>query len=221
MGLGKHRNFEAICALPEIAERWQEHYERSEIWLDIDGIYADFQPIQLNCLADYVYLIPGNLETVAVLCSMRIKIATTTGYFTEAFELCKAEAARRGYVPDSNVCTPQVHAGHPEPWMVFQDMANTSLYPAEAVVKVDDTRSDFEEGLNAGEWTVSVTRSSNEIGLSQASLDTIPAEEQGRLLAKAHETLTRTGTHYLINTITELLTVVEDIKQRLSRGEHP
>ena len=175
----------------------------------------------MQCLADYAELIPGTLETVAFLRKHNILIGSTTGYFTEAMELLKTEAAKRGYVPDSSVCATQVRAGRPEPWMVLQNMFNTGIFPPEAVVKVDDTKPGIEEGLNARAWAIGVAKTGNEVGLNLEEISALPPETLDPLLQKARIELARMGAHYVVDTIAELPAVIEDINCRLARGERP
>jgi phosphonoacetaldehyde hydrolase len=188
---------------------------------DIDEVYADFQPLQMQCLVDYAELIPGTLEAVAALRLQGIRIGSTTGYFTQAMELLKEEAARRGYSPDSSVCATQVRAGRPEPWMVFQNMINLGIYPPEAVVKVDDTRPGIEEGINAGAWTIGLAKTGNELGLSLEEIKATPPGKLEAMLDKARGELRRVGTHYVVDSIADVPWVVEDINRRLARGEKP
>ena len=173
MGLHKRDHIKAISQQEEVAALWQEVHGRPITEQDIDEMFADFQPLQLQCLADYADLIPGTLETVAALRERGIRIGSSTGYFTEAMDLLKEEAARRGYVPDSSVCATQVPAGRPQPWMVMQNMMNTRIYPPEAVVKIDDTKPGIGEGLNAGTWTIGLAKTGNEVGLNLEEINAL------------------------------------------------
>jgi len=221
MGLHKRDHIKAISQIEEVAEAWKKAHGRPVTEQDVDAMFADFQPLQLACLADYADLIPGTLETVAALRERGIAIGSTTGYFTEAMELIKKEAARRGYVPDSSVCATQVPAGRPHPWMVLQNMFNTGIYPPEAVVKVGDTKPDIGEGLNAGVWTVGLAKTGNEMGLNREEIEALDAETRERKLAQAREGLARSGAHYVVDTIADLLPVIDDVDARLARGERP
>ena len=51
-----------------------------------------------------------------------------------------------------------VATGRPTPAMIYQNMVNMDVYPAQAVVKVDDTTSGIVAGLNAGCWTVGIAK---------------------------------------------------------------
>jgi phosphonoacetaldehyde hydrolase len=221
MGLGKREHIQAICQQSEVASEWQRAHGSVVSVQDIEEMYREFQPIQMQCLADYAELIPGALEAVAALRIKGIRIGTTTGYFTEALELVVEAAARQGYIADSNVCVSQVRAGRPEPWMLIQNMVNLGIYPPAAVVKVDDTPPGIAEGLNAGAWTVGLARTGNEVGLSLEDSTTATPAELEALLGKARETLRRAGAHTVVDSIADVPGVVEDINRRLARGEKP
>jgi phosphonoacetaldehyde hydrolase len=221
MGLDKRQHIEAISQQSEVASKWQEVNGRPVSKQDIDEMYTEFQPLQMQCLADYADLIPGTLEAVAALRLQGIRIGSTTGYFTEAMELVKDEAARRGYIPDSSVCAAQVRAGRPEPWMLTQNMVNLGIYPPEAVVKVDDTGPGIAEGLNAGTWTIGLAKTGNELGLSLEEIHATPPAQLEALLVKARDELRRMGAHYVVDSIADVPGVVEEFNMRLERGEKP
>lgn len=221
MGLHKRDHIKAISQQPEVARKWEDVHGRPVSEMDIDAMFTDFQPLQMQCLADYADLIPGTLETVAELRRQGIVIGSTTGYFTEAMDLLKIEAARRGYVPDSSVCATQVRAGRPEPWMVLQNMINTGIYPPEAVVKIDDTKPGISEGLNAGAWAIGLAKTGNEVGLNQAEISQLdPATLENRLHIARNE-LARMGAHYVVDSIADVPEVIQEINQRLRRGDRP
>lgn len=221
MGLHKRDHIKAISQMAPVAEKWQQAHGKPITEQDIDGMFADFQPLQLQCLADYAELIPSALETVAALRERDILIGSTTGYFTAAMELLKEEAAKRGYVPDSSVCATQVPAGRPAPWMVLQNMFNTGVYPPEAVVKVDDTKPGIAEGLNAGTWTIGLAKTGNEVGLNLAEVNALPPETLARMVETARAGLAMMGAHYVIDSIAGVPAVIDDINERLARGERP
>jgi phosphonoacetaldehyde hydrolase len=86
---------------------------------------------------------------------------------------------------------------------------------------VGDTIVDVEEGHNAGMWTVSILRSGNEVGLSEQQLEALPPAERDRLLAAARQRLEAAGPHYIIDTVFDLMPVIDTISSRISRGERP
>jgi len=222
MGMHKRDHIRAIAQTEEVTEAWRKKYGRDWTEKDVEDMFQnEFKPLQLECIARYSQLIPGTVDAVKQLRTKGIKIGSTTGYFEEAMKILKEEAARQGYVPDSSVCATQVPAGRPYPWMVFQNMFNLQLFPPEAVVKVGDTLLDVEEGLNAGTWTVGLAKTGNEIGLNEQEISQLPPEQLRKKLARARERLYKAGAHYVVDTIAEVPQVVEDIEERLRRGDRP
>ena len=92
---------------------------------------------------------------------------------------------------------------------------------ARAAVKVGDTESDILEGLNAGMWSVGVSATGNEVGMSAEEWEALPEEERIRLAAKACEKLRAAGAHYVVERLALLDPVLEEIDSRLVAGERP
>jgi len=222
MGLRKIDHIRAILEQDEVAELWQKVHGREGTEEDVRNMFErDFVPLQIECIGDYAGLIPGTLEAISKLRNRGIKIGSTTGYFTEAMEICHREAKKQGYVPDSNVCASDVPAGRPEPWMVYGNMQQLRIFPPEAVVKVDDTKPGIEEGLNARVWTIGLSKTGNEVGLNEEELAQLPEEVVCRKIEAAEEGLRKTGAHYVVESIADVPEVVLKIEERLKRGESP
>jgi phosphonoacetaldehyde hydrolase len=221
MGAHKKVHIRKISQIPAVAKRWEEVHGRPCSEEDVEKMFADFIPLQLNCLADYADLIPGTLETVEAMRQRGLKIGSTTGYTGEMMDLLQQEASSRGYVPDATVCATDVPAGRPEPWMCLVNAQKLGVYPMEAVVKIGDTLPDIDEGLNAGMWTIGLARTGNEMGLIETEIEALPQAEYDRRMARAYERMYHTGAHYVVDGITDVLPCLDDIERRLVRGERP
>jgi phosphonoacetaldehyde hydrolase len=184
-------------------------------------MYAEFIPLQVESIGDYADPIPGVLETVAALRERGIKIGSNTGYNREMMDVLVPAAAAAGYQPDEFVCSNDVPVGRPAPWGALENARRMNAYPISAIVKVDDTPTGVEEGLNAGMWTVAVTETGNEVGLSLEDLQALDPEERRRRSEVAARKLARAGAHYVISGVGELLPCVDDIERRLAGGESP
>jgi phosphonoacetaldehyde hydrolase len=136
-------------------------------------------------------------------------------------EVLLPEAAQRGYAPDATVCASDVRAGRPEPWMCLRNADKLGVYPLEACVKIGDTVPDIEEGLNAGMWTIGLAKSGNELGMNEQEIAALPADRLQACLERATWRLAAAGAHYVVDTIADVLPVVERIQQRLAAGERP
>jgi phosphonoacetaldehyde hydrolase len=221
MGLHKCDHIRAIARMPMIAARWKAAHDRSPSEADVAAMYEEFIPLQLKVLADYAQLIPGTVETVRELRGRGIKIGSTTGYNRQLMDVLVPEAVWHGFRPDSIVCVSDVPAGRPEPWMALRSAMQLRAYPPALVVKVGDTVPDIEEGLNAGMWTVGVALTGNELGLTAEELATLSQDELETRRERAHLHLAGAGAHYVIDGISNLPPVLDDIEERLADGEHP
>lgn len=95
------------------------------------------------------------------------------------------------------------------------------VYPVSACVKVGDTVADIAEGLNAGMWTVGLTRTGNELGLSPAEEAALPRAELERRLLAASERLLAAGAHYTVEGPAELPAVIDSINRIAACGHRP
>jgi phosphonoacetaldehyde hydrolase len=221
MGAHKKVHIRKISQMDGVAERWQAAHRRRPTEDDVEAMFQDFVPLQLACLADYADLIPGTLEAVKAFRGRGLKIGSSTGYTTEMMAILMAEAKRRGYEPDSTVCAAQVPFGRPEPWMCLQNAMNLRIYPMEAIVKVGDTLPDIEEGLNAGMWTIGLAKTGNELGLNEAEIARLEPEVLRMKLDRAYQRMHQTGAHYVVDSISDVLPILDQIEARLARGERP
>jgi phosphonoacetaldehyde hydrolase len=221
MGAHKRVHIHKITQLDAVRQRWREAHDRLPDEGDVDAMFAEFVPLQLECLSTYSDLIPGTLETVAQLRARGIRIGSTTGYTTEMTAINLRDAARQGYEPDSTVSASEMPAGRPYPFMCLQNAINLQVDCVQACVKVDDTIPGVEEGLNAGMWSIGLAVSGNEVGLSLAEWEALPPDEQAHRRERAYRRMLQSGAHYVVDTIADLMPCIDDIELRLRRGERP
>jgi phosphonoacetaldehyde hydrolase len=88
-------------------------------------------------------------------------------------------------------------------------------------VKIGDTPSDVQEGLNAGMWTIGITRTGNEAGLTEEEWNSATVPERAAVVARARQRLLDAGAHYLVESAGECLDTIDEIAGRLSSGERP
>jgi phosphonoacetaldehyde hydrolase len=221
MGLMKKDHLRLILNRPSVAQAWQQLKGMPPTEADVERLFAVFTSLQTEILRQYTIPIRGLLETITDLRRRQLKIGSTTGYLRDMMDSIVPEAQKQGYCPDALVCPDDVPVGRPYPWMIFQNLIQLQVYPAEAVVKVGDTLPDIEEGLNAGLWTVGLALSGNLLGLTEGELAALPAEELAEKRAAIAKQLYQSGAHYVIDGIWDLPPVLDDIQLRLARGERP
>src|SRR5262245_9522299 len=221
MGLPKWDHIKALVSHPDIAARWQRAHGKPPTDADVDRIYEVFVPLNTRIVTDYADLIPGTAETVASLRERGLKIGSTTGYTREIMEPLLPLARAQGYVPDNLVCAGDLAAGRPTPLMMYKCFVDLGVWPAHAVVKVDDTVPGIAEGLAAGCWTVGVAMSGNALGLSLEQVNTLSEIDRSKRRTEAMRELVLGGAHYVVDTIADLPPVLDVIEGRLARGERP
>lgn len=206
---------------PSISLRWEAANKVKPSRELLEQLYAEFTPLQREVLTGYCDVIPGVPQVTQELRSRGIKIANTTGFDRGMMvELIKL-AAQGGYSPDVWVCPDEVGKGRPAPWMAFHAARQLDVYPMSTFVKVGDTAADVAEGHAAGMWVVSVIRSGNEVGLSEVELAAMPASEREARFSAARARLAACGPHYFIDSVADLMPIIDEISARIVRGELP
>ena len=223
MGLRKDLHIKAMIEIPSVRERWKSIHGAYPEQADVDRMFADFVPMQLDCLPQYTGLLPGVAEVTQKMQKDGIKLGVSTGFIRAMVDVLEAAAKKQGFNPDATVAGDEVENGaRPKPFMVYRNLDLMNVHPIQAVVKVDDTTSGVGEGLEAGCWTVGVARYSNYMDISTiAEAESMPDKEIARRLNYTRDLLRRTGAHYVLDSIVELPEVIDDINQRLARGEKP
>jgi phosphonoacetaldehyde hydrolase len=221
MGMAKWDHIHAIGALPRIAAQWQARHGRPFTGADVDALYEEFTPMNAAVIPDHADFIPGALDTVAALRARGLKIGSTTGYNRPIMAVVSRLAAEGGYIPDNLVCAGDLSAGRPSPLMMYRCFAELGVWHPHTVIKVDDTGVGLDEGRHAGCWTVGVAISGNACGLSLAEWQALSPAEQAPLRAAATAQLHADGAHHVIDSVADLLPLVDAIAARVHAGERP
>jgi phosphonoacetaldehyde hydrolase len=221
MGAHKRVHIQRITELDSVRRRWQEAHGRAPNDDDVSAMFAEFVPLQLECLSTYSALIPGTLQAVAELRRRGIKIGSTTGYLTEMMKINLRDAKRQGYEPDATVCAADVPAGRPYPYMCLQNVIKLGVSTVQACVKIDDTVPGVEEGLNSGMWTIGLAVSGNEVGMTLEQWQRLPENEKRVKRERAHTRMWQCGAHYVVDSIADIMPCIDDIQARIHRGEAP
>lgn len=221
MGQHKRDHIAAVLAMPRIAAQWRTAHGSDPSESDTDRLYAEAIPLQLECLPRFATPIPGMLDLACRLAAAGVPIGSTTGYNTEMLATLAAESARAGYCPAVRVSADEVPKGRPAPYMCWEALMRLGAWPAHAAVKVGDTPSDMRAGRNGGLWTIGVTLTGNEVGLTEAQLCELPFSERRRLVGRARRRLMDAGAHQVVDGVHALLPTLLDVARRIERGSRP
>ena len=96
---------------------------------------------------------------------------------------------------------------------VFRE--DIAIPSTDCVLKYGDTIADIKEGINAKVWTVGVILGSNELGLTQEEVSSLPADELEARKADVRRRMLAAGAHYVVDTIAELPAVIAEINRKL------
>ncbi|WP_223596023.1 phosphonoacetaldehyde hydrolase [Pseudomonas sp. A-R-19] len=221
MGMGKWDHIRTLCDQPQIAERYRAAFDRLPTDDDVTALYERFMPLQIEKIALHSALIPGALEAIATLRDKGLKIGSCSGYPAVVMEKVVELARQNGYVTDHVVATDEVPNGRPYPAQALANVIALGISDVAACVKVDDTWPGILEGRSAGMWTVALTCSGNALGLTYDEYKNLSAAVLAEERARIIKIFEDSRPHYVIDTIVELPAVIEDINQRLARGELP
>jgi len=219
MGLAKKDHVRKLLEEPEVKQQWRALRNAVPQERDVDAIYAGFEPQMMEVLSASV--ISGVADAVEAMRARGMKIAGTTGYTRSMLDRLEVLAATQGYRTDRSLAPEDAGGGRPYPWMCYRLAIDLRIYPLSSCVKIGDTESDIQEGLNAGMWTIGVTRSGNTVGLSEADWLQLDPREQAKLLACAEQELRAAGAHYTAETVAHALPLLDEIERRITNGECP
>jgi phosphonoacetaldehyde hydrolase len=221
MGLFKKDHVRRILTLPHVDQEWRKQKGRPASEEDVEALFVEFCSLQMEILAEHSQLIEGIAGLAQRLRARDLKLGSTTGYTRPMLQLLEECAGKQGYRPDLALCPDDVGGGRPHPWMCLRIALDFRLTSMAAAVKVGDTASDIHEGLNAGLWTVGVTATGNEVGLSAAQLAALKPGDYSHCVNIARDKLIGAGAHFVIDNATELEPILEQIDHRLAAGERP
>ncbi len=205
MGLPKWDHIHAMMQVPEIAQAWRDRHGASPSNADIDRVHAVFVPMNEAVIADYATLVPGAKQTYDELRALGLKIGSTTGYTRSIMNRVLPLAAAQGYAPDNLVCADDMPHGRPTPMNMYRCFVELDVWPARAVLKVDDTVPGIAEGVAAGCLTVGLALSGNEAGLTPEQFATMTEAEKAPIRERVTRKLKQAGADHVIDSVADLM----------------
>ena len=218
MGLAKKDHVRALIGLDSIQKQWIAKFGQIPCEADVEAIYAELEPALAMIVKSFSTPIPGAIELINFLKLEGVKVGTTTGYVAGMMKNILPIAFASGLIPDSVVNSSEVSAGRPFPWMIYHNCEKLNVFPLNQMVKIGDTVADIQEGLNAGMWTIGLTKSGNELGLSfddAQKADPVWLQEK---IAHARHRLLDAGADFVAEGVWECLPILEEIDLQIESG---
>ncbi len=221
MGKDKRSHVAEVLYHPAVSQRWAEARGAAPTEADVDAVYQDYIPRQVETIRQRATLVPGWLEVYRQLREQGLRFGANTGYNRQMAEVLADAAATHGFEPDSLICADDVPQGRPFPAMALINAAELDVSDVAACVKVDDTVPGIEEGLSAGMWTIGVAISGNAVGLDYPDWEALSDAAQDELRVAAEARLRAGGAHLVIDSVAELPDALDIINEALANGERP
>lgn len=216
MGQLKKDHTRTLMYSQKVQEQWWTHYQKKPTEEDVETLYATFEKYLFSDLAGNSKLKPETLRVMKTLKQEGFNIGSTTGYTRQMMEIVAKEAEKQGYSPDFIVTPDEINnLGRPYPYMIYRNMQHFKNLSLKEVVKVGDTRSDIEEGKNAGVFTVAVIEGSSEMGLSQAEYKALDVRQKQRLLVNLEDQFHRWGADLCVKTLDDLVEYLVKENQKM------
>lgn len=221
MGLPKRQHIEALGRLPRVADAWREAQGSRMTAADVDRLYQRLMPMNIEAVREHAALVPGAAELAERLRRAGLKVGSTTGYDRATAQIMANLAASQGFIADNLACADDLPQTRPSPMAIYRSLLDLNVWPAAAVVKVDDTVPGLLEGRHAGCWTIAVAVSGNETGLSAQQWAALSAPQREACRQQAAARLTVAQPDAIVDTVADLWPLLEDIDRRLGAGERP
>lgn len=215
MGLAKKDHVRELFRIDTIQKQWIAEFGRIPSETDVEEIYAELEPVLAAIVKNYSHPIPGAIELINSLKEQGIKVGTTTGYVEEMMNNILPLTSARGLLPDSVVNSSDVTTGRPAPWMIFMNCEIMNVFPLSLMVKIGDTVADIQEGKNAGMWTIGLTKSGNEVGLTEAEIKMADPNWLREKIDLAGRKLWHAGADFVAEGVWDCWPILEEIDQQI------
>ena len=158
MGMYKPEHLRQLLHHPDIEAQYIKKYGHSCTQTEYLCILDEFKTELLLYAVDDDLIKPvdGAVECIDQLREAGVFLGIDTGYFDNIARLVNAKLAENFNIHFDISTNSELVQGRPSPGMIFDCMTKAHTWPADCVVKVDDTASGILSGNNAGCWTVGV-----------------------------------------------------------------
>ena len=149
-------------------------------------------------------MIPGVVDAIEKLRILGCPICSSTGYTRELMEVVVPLAAEQGYRPDVVCTADDVPQGRPHPFLNRLVAQRLGVELSPNVIVVDDTSVGIEAGLRAGCTTVAVSKTGNMLGLDEAEVRALTADELAARLQRIEADFRGLCAHHVIESVADL-----------------
>nr|QBK87520.1 MAG: haloacid dehalogenase-like hydrolase [Marseillevirus LCMAC201] len=232
MGNEKSLHIRRITEDPAVRERWTKRYGREPTRDDVTEMFNHFVPMQLDALNTYGVPIRGAVYACQQLKAMDIYLGLTTGFNREMVDRFLLRNPELAQLLDVTVAADETVRPRPTQHMINRnveliqalDLEKPDLSNLDLVVKIDDTEMGILEAVNAGCWSIGLSRYSNLMGNFTNDVDQFEKDDPQKYnhcLIQIANQLYHVGADYVVDDITKVPKIIENINRKLAIGLDP
>ena len=224
MGNHKKVHIQKILEDKNVAHRWYTKFGFNPNPKDVDELFEQFKPLQLQVLEKYGTPIPCAFDVCKTLIDKDIKLGFSTGFTREMVDTILTLNPELNDILHTTIAADEVTIARPAPFMVYKNMMNMEIMDPDSIIKVDDTEMGVKEGDYAGCWSVGITKYSNLMSMTEDEVEEFILMEPEEYIRKTKEISHKfydSGAHFVIETIQELPLIVDYINYNLHHGMFP
>lgn len=221
MGLAKRDHVKELLALDSVQNQWKEKFNSIPVETDLDELYNKLEPKLADIVDQFANVIPGVIDFCNTMREKGVKLGSTTGYVGSMMEKIIPLSIEQGLNLDSIVTSSDKSVGRPFPWMIYENAERMNVYPMSSMIKIGDTVADIHEGLNAGMWTIGITKSGNEVGYDEEGIKSVDSVTLIQKMKAAEAKLNNAGAHFIAESVADCYAIVERINELIKEGVKP
>lgn len=225
MGNHKKVHIQRITEMMDVRKRWNHKHGRDPTEQDVEAMFEQFVPAQLEVLPRYAKEIPGAFKAANVMRNKYgLQLGNTTGFTRSMVDVIVAKMNEQGFALDFTVAADEVENPRPFPDACVRNMRLMNIKDPAEMVKIGDTQMDVEEGKRANMWTIALRDYSNYMGMLPEEIARMKKKDPKQLqwmMTQAAEKLMDMEPDYIVDNITDALPKIEEINERLKNGELP
>lgn len=221
MGMEKREHIRQITLEDDVKERWLKVHNREPTEDDINDMFSLFEPIELKVLEKYGLPITGALDAMHEIKNNGIMLGLSTGFNRNMVNKILEINPLINNLLDTHVAGDEVSMGRPSPFMVYKNMMDMLIIDPTTVVKVDDTELGIYEGVNAGCWTIGLSKLSNSMGMTEEEVNEFKENDPEGYDKKHSEiihSLKKAGANFVVDDITKVPHTINRINELLYYG---
>ncbi|WP_165773448.1 HAD-IA family hydrolase [Zooshikella ganghwensis] len=210
-----------LFAIESIKDQWQQHQGSLPDEKQLEQLNIQLRTQQIVCASQQLSLPVDSKTVFQFIRKQGYKVGVCTHYCRDIASDLIPQLAEEGIKIDHWVSAADVSQPRPAPHLALTCAVALDILSVSACVKVDDSLKGIEEGLNAGMWTIGTAISGEYNNRSINEWNQLSNTERDKIRSEATLSLYRAGAHYVVDTISDIQSCLEDIEARLKRGERP